>query len=281
MKTVSVTLVTPSPLLRWVLPIGLVCLLPLLLSAVVLPAGIAESVFMALRVVFVGGYLALLGAAMKSRRRPAQVHVDAEGLLEGRDVLVPRASIERVLFAQEGALCKIQLRGRVPRTLEIASVDDARALLAALDPDRETANITVLAVTTPVLLPGVVWIGVPVVLSMPLQYAMMNKVAPPVVVALAAPCVAFWIFATWWFARRRRVTVAATHLTLPRLFSTKDIIIDYASVDHARAVDAHTVEIAFRDRGAKRLKIYDPAELSEYVEGINKRRLSGATRRNR
>lgn len=268
---VTVTLVIPSPLLRWVVPLGLVCLVPLGLTAVLLPEDVRGPVFSVLRVVFVVGYLVLLGLAMKSRRRPAQVHVDAEGLREGQEILVPRASIGRVLFKREGALHTIQLRGRITRLLETTSGEDARALLAALDPEREASTLTVLAATTSPLLVSAVWMGVPIVVSLPLNYALMRQVPPVVLVLLGAPWVAVWIFATWWFARRRRLDVATTHLTLPRLLSTRDAMIPHANVVHARVVDAHTVEVAFRDRGPKRVRIYDPAELAEYVETVNRR----------
>jgi hypothetical protein len=162
--------------------------------------------------------------------------------------------------------------------VEVANADAARELVAALDPHRETAPLELLATTTPTYMAVMAWMGLPVLFTMPLQLLLMNGADLYTLVGYAAPCVLLWLFATWWFARRRRVTLAATHLMLPRLFSTRDESIPLAEVASVRTLDPFTIEIAFTSRGPRKLKIYDPAAVNELVTRLNERRLHAGAR---
>lgn len=269
--TTPVTLVIPHRFARLLLPLMLAGLVLLCLAATRLPA---TFVVIAQFVVLLAYRAFFVYVVHSPKRRPANVHVDATGLCEGPAVVVPRTSIESVFVSTtRGSITTIDIRGARPVVIEVAPDDAARQLIAALDPHRGTAPLEFLATTTPTYMAVVAWMGLPMLFSMPLQFLPMNGADQYPLIGYAVPCVVAWLFASWWFMRRRRVTIAATHLTLPRLLSTHDESIPLSQVVSVRTLDALTIELAFTNRRPRKLKIYDPAVVNEFLTRLNEDRL--------
>lgn len=271
MRTVTVELLIPHRLHRHVLPLGFLGLAALAAITLVLPSDQGATVFWIARLLFVIAYFVLVAVGMSRKRRTAHVHVDSTGLREGATLLAERASIERVVSSRRNDRTTIELRGKHALALELTSSADAEALLDALDPGRDAATVSFLATTTPVYVVALTWIGIPVVLSLPAQLMLGRGLAPATLIAYAVPCVLLWLTASWWFIRRRRVTVSTTELHLPRLFSTRDQIIPLGELTTVVLVDTFTIELRFTAHHPRKLKIYDPALLSDFVDRLRER----------
>jgi hypothetical protein len=271
MRPVAVDLLRPHPLGRWILPLGFLGLGAIVAVMMALPKDAGATFFWAARLVFVIAYRILMAVGMSRTRRAAQVTVDAGGLREGGTVLATRDAIERVLSLRVKGVSTIELRGKVSLWLELASAEDAELLLAELDPGRDAATVAFLATTTPLYLSILAWMGVPALMSIPAQLLMTRHVEMATVIALVTPCVLIWLFATWWFMRRRKITISTTELGWPRLFSNG---VDHISLGELTTVtlrDPFTIEVGFSNRRAKKLKIYDPALVAEFIERMTDR----------
>ena len=271
MRPVAVDLLRPHRLGRWILPLGFLGLGAIVAIMMALPKDVGATFFWAGRIVFVIAYLVLMAVGMSRTRRAAQVTADASGLHEGGTVLVARDTIERVLASRVNGRSTIELRGKTSVWLELASAEDAELLLAQLDPGREAATVAFLATTTPLYLSILAWMGVPTLMSIPAQLLMTHHVEMATVIALATPCVLIWLFATWWFMRRRRVTISTTELGWPRLFSSGADHISLGELTTLTLRDPFTIEVGFANRRAKKLKIYDPALVADFVERMKDR----------
>ena len=255
------------PLNRWMLPLGFVGLAAIVASMLVLPREVGATFFWTARIVFVAAYVALLSVGMSRRSRTSRVTVDAGGLRDDTGLLVARADVERVL--RSGTT--IELRGRTTLWLELRRASDADQLVAALDPDRRGAPLTCHASTTPAWLAIASWMGIPIVLSIPLQLLVMAHVEVALIVAVVSPGVIVWLVSTVWFARRRTVTVTATELLWPRLFSRGEESIGLDELASIVFVDAVTLRLTFRRRRARSLKLYDPSLLDDLVVRLRER----------
>lgn len=265
--TVRAELVTAHRLARWVLPLGFAGLGVVAATWMILPRDVGEIAFYVARAVFVVAYLALLVVALSRRRHTAEVHADARGLYEGRTLLVPRDSVDQVLSWTAKGVTTIDVRGRVPILLELRSKADSTALLDVLDPERHTAALSLLATTTPTWIGVLAWMGIPVVLSIPIQALLMARASRDAILAVATACVVVWLFAAWWFIRRRRVTVTPTTIWLPRLFGGEDEI-PREELLETKALDVFTLELRFARRRSRRIKVYDPPVLASLVERL-------------
>lgn len=260
-------MVTAHRLARWVMPLGFGGLAVLVALLLVLPRDVGEVAFYVARAVFVVAYLALLAVAMSRHRRTADVHADAHGLYVDNALLVPRAAIDQILSWTAKGVTTIDVRGETPVVLELRSARDADALLDVLAPDRDAVPLSLLATTTPTWVTALAWMGIPVVLSFPLQALLMARASREAVVAVVAPSVIVWLFASWWFMRRRRVTVTPTTIWMPRLLGGEDEI-PRTELLEVKTVDTFTLELRFVRRRPRRIKIYDPAVLASLVERL-------------
>jgi hypothetical protein len=109
----AVTLVTRHPLAKWVIPLGMLGLVPLAALAVLLPREQAAAVFGIGRFVFVILYLGLASFAFMTRRRSAIVVASPAGIHEKGNgaVVVANVDIEDVLHVKKTALHELQVRG--------------------------------------------------------------------------------------------------------------------------------------------------------------------------
>ncbi len=267
----QVAILEPHRLHRWVLPLGFLGLGLIFGVVMVLPKDSQATVFWIARLVFVVAYLTLASIGLSRSRRTANVSVDIAGVhVDGR-LLVARSSIDQVLSTTSGGLTTIELRGRRPIALEFASAADAETLLDAIEPGRHTANLSFLATTTPTFVVVLAWMGIPVLLSIPVQVMLLDGVGQAGLITYAIPCAMFWLGASWWCMRRRRVTLTTTEIGLPRLFSTRAQVIPLGELTQVTVIQTFTIELRFASRGRRRFKVYDPAVISEFVTRLHER----------
>jgi hypothetical protein len=270
-RAVAVDILVPNRLRRWVLPLGFLGLAGIMAIMMALPAPAGATFFGIARIGFVVAYFALFAVGFSRKRRTTTVYVDLDGLREAGALLVARASIDRVLSSRTNQRTTIEIRGRTPLALEVTSATDADALLATLDPGRDTATASFLATTTPTFLVVTAWMGIPGVLSLPAQVLLAEHAGTAALIAYAIPCGVIWLGASWWFGRRRRVTLSTTEIMLPRLFSPRAQTISLGELTTVALRDAFTVELRFSSRRPRKLKIYDPALRAELVDRLKER----------
>ncbi len=279
MNAVSVQLVLPHRLRRWVLPLGMVGVGALAAITLLLPVGKAAAVFEVGRIVFVLAYLGLMGVGMSTKRRGASVTVTAAGLVADGELLVPREAFGQVLATPRRGMATagvtpgvtaIELRGGTPLTLEVASAAAAEELLASLDPGREAAAASFLATTTPTYVVVLVWMGIPCACAIPIQLLLMRGVGPSGLVALAVPCGVLWLIASWWVMRRRRVTVDRTAIVLPRVIG-RDRVLSLESLVGITVKNTYEIRLAFMRGDRFTLKIYDGLLAADLVARLQQR----------
>ncbi len=274
--TYAVTLVTPHPMARWALPLGLLGLVPLAALAVLLPKEQAATAFGIGRFVFILVYGGLIGLALSTRRQNVTLLPSLAGLHDATThaTIAASAEITDILQIPKGAaqLLRVRLRGRAALTLEVGSGETARALLDALGRSLDGGARRFLATTTPTYYSVLTWIGLPVVgafagqafwiwhlaarLRADFGWRELLPYSPFLVVFLAV-----WLFGTYWFSRRRELLLSPTTLQYPRVFGGHDEYA-YSDVESVRALDTMTATLTLRGERPRKLRIYDPDELA-------------------
>ena len=277
-ETHAVTIVTRHPLAKWVIPLGMLGLVPLAALAVLLPREQVAAVFGIGRFVFVILYMGLVSFAFMTRRRRVTVVASPAGIHEAGNgaLVVANADIEDVLHLEKSALQELQVRGRVPLTMEVASAEAAYAILRALGRSPENATHRFLAKTTPIYYAIATWMGMPMLGGLFVQMVLLSPDAAGARMELnaatllpfapvAAVFLFVWAFGTYWFSKRRELVLAPTYFTYPRLFVGRDEY-PYHEVESVRAIDTMTVSITIRGGATRRFTIYNPDEVAAYLE---------------
>ena len=267
----EVDLLVPHGLRRWVLPLGALGLVGLVAVTMALPRAEGATFFVIARLGFVAAYLGLVAVGFSRSRRKVSVRADASGLYVDGVLEVPRAQIAQVVVSQGQGTTTIEIRGPRPRGLELASPTLAAQLAEALAPGRDQATLTVLATTTPTYLVVLAWVWIPGLLAYPAQLLIVRHAPTSTLVVCAIPAAVLWLGASWWFMRRRRVTVSTTEVALPRLFGGRDRVISLGELTSVAMPDAFTLVLRFASRRPTTIMIYDPALASDLADRLAQR----------
>lgn len=281
-KEFTGTIVTPGRFAKWILPLGLLGLVPFYVVSLVASAETARAFVLYGRFGFVLAYGALLIFAMKPQRRQLRMVASAGGLHDASSgaVIAAAAEMQDVLHVP-AAQNALQVRGTNSFTLEVATAEEALEILRVLHRTNDETTHRFLAKTTPYIYMILSWMGLPVLATFFVQFVLM---AHPVAVAdrsdgfggfrnylpLLAAFIIFWLFCTYWFARRRELLLSPTTFTYPRLLGGSDTY-TYSDVEYIRATAAATLELKIRGQRAKSFMLFDGNELTAYLAQMQSR----------